>query len=130
MNAEIRFIENNKITIHNKHNLVYHVITIGEQTDEMASAHYEIVSELLSKSDKKIQFLVDLNRCGKNSPKARDTWRFLSNMEQTDKVAIFGLHPVAKVLASFVMGKLISMNKYRFFSTEEDAKNWLNNKKN
>ncbi len=127
MSTEVRYINDNKIIIHNEQYLVYHVVTVGEQTDEMASAHYEMVSELLQTTGKKIQFLIDLNHCGKNSPKARDMWRTLSNLDQTDKVAIFGLHPVAKVLASFAMGKLKKMSKYRFFSTEEEAWKWLKN---
>ncbi len=127
MSTEVRYVDNNKIIIHDGHFIVYHVTTIGEQTDEIAYTHYRMVTELLQNSDKKIQFLIDLNQCGKNSPKARDTWRALSNLDQTDKVAIFGIHPVAKMLASFVMGKLKRMNKYHFFLTEEEAWDWLNN---
>jgi hypothetical protein len=43
---------------------------------------------------------------------------------KTGKTAFFGMHPVARVIASFVMG--VSPNKMmRFFKTKEDALIWL-----
>jgi len=48
----------------------------------------------------------------------------VSEYEKTGKVAVFGLHPVARVIASFVMG--VSKNKdMRFFKAKEEALAWL-----
>ncbi|MCW3788680.1 DUF7793 family protein [Plebeiibacterium sediminum] len=106
--------------------IVYHVIAIGEQTAEVSAAHGELIKETLSKSNKKVQFLIDLNHCGKNSPQARDCWRTYSLLETTTKVAIFGMHPVSRMIASFVMGKISKIEHYRFFSTEDEARDWFN----
>ncbi len=119
------YINDNKIIIHEGLYIVYHVIASGEQTAEIAKSHTKLVTNILNNTQKEIQFLIDLNKCGKNSPQARDTWRTLSSEKRVNKVAIFGLHPVAKMLASFVMGKISKIDYYRFFSTEEDAWKWL-----
>jgi len=65
-----------------------------------------------------------LNNCGKNEPGARLIWSQISDEENTNKVALFGMHPVARVLASFVMG-ITNRNNQRFFKTKEEAVNWL-----
>ncbi len=103
---------------------IIRVTAIGEQTLEVANAQREINYKLFEFAGEKINFLIDLNRCGKNSPEARQIWKELSENEKTDKVATFGLHPVARVIASFVIG-ISQKNNQRFFKTEEEAINWL-----
>jgi len=44
--------------------------------------------------------------------------------ERTGKVALFGLNPVARVIASFVMG-VTRKKDMRFFKTREEALAWL-----
>ena len=103
---------------------IIHVIAKGEQTDELAVAQEEVNRRLTEKSNQKIYYLIDLNECGKNSRKAREVWLNLAEDENTENVAIFGLHPVAKVIASFVTG--ISKRKnQKFFKTKEEAIGWL-----
>ena len=71
---------------------------------------------------------IDLNKAGKGSPEARKIWKKLTENEKTGRVAFFGLHPVARVLASFTMG--VSKNKdMRFFKTREEALEWLKESK-
>lgn len=65
-----------------------------------------------------------LNKAGKSSPEARLIWQQISGLEKTNKVAKYGLNPVARVLASFVIGVYHKSNM-RFFSTKEEAMTWL-----
>ena len=72
----------------------------------------------------KVDVLVDLNKAGQASSKARETFKGMSEDENVGRVAIFGVHPVAKVLASFFME--VSKNRnIRFFKTKEAALEWL-----
>lgn len=103
---------------------IIHVVAVGEQTTEIANLQREIASEFFKMTNGKIHFLIDLNRAGKNSPEARKTWTQLSEHEKTSKVAIFGLHPVARVLASFVI-RVSNSNNQRFFTTQDEAMSWL-----
>lgn len=104
-------------------NIIY-VIAKGEQTAELAMLQKEINLKLASLIDGKICFLVDLNKCGKNSPEARLIWKELSENSNTHKVAVFGLHPVARVLATFVL-RFTSNNNNSFFTAKEEALSWL-----
>ena len=103
---------------------IINVIPVGEQTDEIASLQKELMLTLCSLADWKLNLLIDVNRSGKSSPKARQTWNELAKNDKINKTAVFGLHPVARVLASFVIGLSIKNNQ-RFFKTEEEAREWL-----
>lgn len=103
---------------------IIHVIACGEQTTELAIMQKEINYKLFGLTEEKISFLIDLNKCGKNSPEARQIWNQLGDDEKTNKVAIFGLHPVARVIANFSMGASKNKNQ-RFFKTQEEAMTWL-----
>lgn len=103
---------------------IIHVIARGEQTAEIAIMQKETNYKLFGLTEKKISYLIDLNKCGKNSPEARQIWNQLSDDEKTYKVAIFGIHPVARVIANFSMGTSKNKNQ-RFFKTQEEAMTWL-----
>ena len=103
---------------------IIHVVASGEQTSELARLQFEMDSKLASLIDGKVNYLIDLNKAGKNSPEARSTWAKITENENTNKVAIYGLNPVARVLASFVMG-VTKKKDFRFFMTKEDALNWI-----
>ena len=69
--------------------------------------------------------LDDINKTGKVSSEARRIFRELTEDDEIGggKGAIFGLHPVARVIASFFIG---SHNKnQRFFKAREEAMVWL-----
>ena len=106
-------------------NNIIHVVASGEQTRELALLQYEMDSKLASMIDGKVNFLIDVNKAGKNSPEARSIWTKTTENENTNKVAIYGLSPVARVLASFVIG-VTKKKDIRFFITKEDALNWIN----
>jgi hypothetical protein len=100
----------------------------GIQTDQIALAQKEINKRLSQLVKGKLNYLIDLNKGGKNSPLARKIWREITdNEEETNKVALFGLHPVARVLATFVM-QVISRNNIQFFTNVEEALKWIRQK--
>jgi len=103
---------------------IIHVVVNGEQTTELAIFQDEIDLELATLVEGKISYLIDLNHSGKSSPEARAIWSRACERENTYKVAVFGLHPVAKVIASFVFG-ITRKKDMRFFSSEEEARSWL-----
>ncbi|MCX6233314.1 MAG: STAS/SEC14 domain-containing protein [Bacteroidetes bacterium] len=97
---------------------------VGECDEEKVIACKKVYLKFINMVEGKVSLLVDVNKAGKQSPEARKIWKELSEHEKTAKIALFGLHPVARVIASFVMG--ISKNKdMRFFKTKEEALAWL-----
>ena len=96
----------------------------GELDEETQIGINEAGYKLMNTVEGKVHALIDLNKAGKVSPGARKRQVEISGHEKTAKVALFGLHPVARVVASFFMG--ISRNKdMRFFKTEKEALAWL-----
>ncbi|MFA5419450.1 MAG: STAS/SEC14 domain-containing protein [Bacteroidales bacterium] len=121
--SETEFMfEGNRSTIING-NTIY-VIAYGEHTTEIAVIHRKICEMLATHIQGKVNYLIDLNKCGKNSPEARNIWKEMSEYENTLKVATYGLNPVARVIASFVIGTYKNSN-LRFFKTKEEALDWL-----
>ncbi|MGQ7867995.1 SpoIIAA family protein [Sunxiuqinia sp. sy24] len=110
----IRLIEGN----------IFHITASGEQTSEMAYTYLDLFDKMLSGSAQPVSYLIDLNQAGKNSSGARKLWTQIGDDSQTHRIALFGLHPVALVLASFVIG-VSNEQKMRFFKTEQEAMAWL-----
>jgi len=105
-------------------NNIIHVIAVGVQSAALAVTLNETNSRLAMLINGKINYLIDLNKSGKSSPEAREIWNKIGENERTGKVAIFGIHPVARVLATFVMG-MSKKNNNRFFRTKEEAMAWI-----
>jgi len=105
------------------------VVARGLQTLEMACEIKGICLELASRMNGKCSYLINLNACGKNEPGAREIWKELSSHETTHKAATFGMNPVAKVIANFVIGRHKG-NNLRFFGSEKNAFDWLRDKEN
>ena len=103
---------------------ILNVIMIGEADTKIALGINESYQKILTKFEGKMNIIIDLNKADKGSPEARKVWKKMTENEKTGRVAFFGLHPVARVLASFAMG--VSKNKdMRFFKTKEEALAWL-----
>ncbi|OGF46200.1 MAG: hypothetical protein A2536_05190 [Candidatus Firestonebacteria bacterium RIFOXYD2_FULL_39_29] len=84
----------------------------------------EKVLKLIDRQECKINFIVDLAMAGKEASEARKIFKEISENNKVEKISMIGLHPVARVLASFIMG--ISRNKnMRIFKTKEEALAWL-----
>jgi len=104
-------------------NIVY-VANVGEVDEKMAIAIKEAVLKLMNMVEGKVHTLTDLNRAGKTLPAARKVFQELADHEKQGKNAFFGMHPVARVLASFFMGTT-KKKDMRFFKTKEEALAWL-----
>ena len=97
---------------------------VGEHDEKIAIGCKEAILKLFNMVDGKVHGLIDLSKAGKQSPEARKIWKEISELEKTGKVALFGMHPVARVIASFVMG--VSRKKdMRFFKTKKEALAWV-----
>ena len=70
------------------------------------------------------KYLVDFNEAGRPSADAGRVWREITNDELTGRVAVFGTHPVARVLAAF-FSRVARHKGTRFFETEAEALEWL-----
>lgn len=105
-------------------NKIISIESVGDLDDEMAKVYIELNRKMQEILGDRLFYMIDLNRAGKNSSGARKTWQELTELDTTIKVALFGLHPVARILASFVIG-ITSQKKNKFFRTEEEAISWL-----
>lgn len=115
-------IKDNKIFLLEDH--IIYIEAYGEQTDEIAITHLNHNRILVKQFSGKINYLINLNDAGKSFPKARRIWLELSEAETTNKTALFGMHPVAKLLASFVIG-VTKRKNMRFYHSRVEAVNWL-----
>ncbi len=111
-------------TLYLRENNIIHAEVTGPQTCEMAFEIKEVCKKLWSQIEGQCNFLIDINKCGKNDPCARNTWKELSGHPKTYKVATFGMNPVSKVIANFVIGTYQGKN-LRFFYTEQEALDWI-----
>jgi hypothetical protein len=104
---------------------ILHIITIGDVDDKIAEISKEAVLQLEAKLGKSKGVMVDLNKAGKQSPKARRTWKSMHETgDHPIKLALFGMNPVSRVIASFFLQIMVN-KKIKFFTTEEIALNWL-----
>jgi hypothetical protein len=105
-------------------NSIIYIDAIGDQSAEYAQILREHYKEVFARIPGKAHQLVNLNQGGKSSPEAREVYKEINEYENCDKVAVFGMHPVARVLASFVMA-ITNKSDVKFFSTKDEAIAWL-----
>jgi hypothetical protein len=104
-------------------NIVY-ITVVGESGNEIVIAMKTLHEKLNELVEEKVDFRIDINRAGKSSPEVRNMGKLISQHKKIRKVAFFGSHPVARVLANFAMS--VSKKKdVQFFDTEEKAISWL-----
>ncbi len=96
----------------------------GYMDEKQAIEASQAALRLMNMVQGKVNCLIDLNKAGQQSSGARKIWKEWSENEKTGKVALFGLHPVARVIASFVMG-VTRKGDIRFFKIREEALAWL-----
>ena len=104
-------------------NILYETL-VGEQDEKIVLAIHEASIQLRNMVEGKVDILVDLNKTGKASPKARKIGREILEDKRIRKVALFGIHPVARVLSAFLLG-VTQKKDIRFFKTREEALAWL-----
>ena len=104
-------------------NIIYETI-VADVDEQKALEAREAVYKLADKANERTKILIDLDEAGNQSSEARKIVQELFDTEVCGKIALFGLHPVARVTASFVIG--VSKKKdMRFFKTKEGALAWL-----
>ena len=103
---------------------ICYITVVGEVDEEIAIAIKEVDLKFKNMIEEKLNILADLNKAGLQSSEARKVWKKMTEHEKSGKIAMFGMHSVARVLASFIVG--VSKNKdMRFFKTKEEALEWL-----
>jgi len=106
-----------------KDNVIY-ATPVGDIDNEKAIAFRDNIIKLACMVNGKVNSLVNLNNVGKPSMGARAIGKEALMHRKIGKIAFYGLHPVAKILAAFVMG--VKKNKnMRFFKAKEEALAWL-----
>lgn len=108
-------------------NGLIHIDVVGGTEEEVALIKRDILFELIDVGDTKKNIIFNLNKAGKPSAVSRKIFLKAVSHENIGKVAIWGIHPVAKILGSFLI-KLSPKKDVRFFGANEDALAWLKEK--
>ena len=103
---------------------IFHIVGSGDTDDKTAVEIKQRADEFLELVEEKMRIIVDMNNSGKPSAEVRRVFNELGQNEKIGKVALHGIHPVARVIASFFM-KTTTKREMRFFKTEEEALAWL-----
>ena len=108
---------------------ILYITCVGDIDEKMALEFKDAIFKLLTTvGKKKVNTFVDINKAGKISSKARNTFNKLTEDYKSDygsRTALVGLHPVARVIASFFMGFSKDKDTIHFYKTTEDALVWL-----
>jgi len=130
MGEKDREIAVGKNRFHLDENNTLNITVVGEVDEKLA---FEFMKSLRAfdkfpSADGKRNVLVDLNKAGKTSSKARRIFKESCEQAGTGKVAMFGMHPVARVIASFLIG-VTNKKDIGFFKTKKEALAWLKKSK-
>ena len=100
---------------------------VGEQDEKTILSVVKVTNKFKNMVKGKLKLFVDLTKSGKVSARGRKITKEALEDEELGKVALIGIHPVARVIAAFVMG--VSKKKdVRFFKTKEEALTWQKDK--
>ncbi|MBN1410372.1 MAG: hypothetical protein JW969_05975 [Spirochaetales bacterium] len=111
---------------------IYYFTFIGDLNEETALEFRQAIMTLNERFGKKVRGSIsDINRLKSMSYKARQILReWDEEMDTTSAYAtIVGLHPVARVIASFFM-RAVPFKGLQFFKTIEEARAWLKERAN
>jgi hypothetical protein len=105
-------------------NILYETI-VGKQDLETVIAIKDSFDKLRNLVGGKVNVLADISKSEQPTPEARKEVRIRSEeKEGYEKIALFGMHPVARVFAAFIIGPT-KKESMRFFKSKEDAIAWL-----
>ncbi len=105
-------------------NDIIYITVIGDIDSEKATKMNNAVLKLMNMKAGKIDVLADNTRAGKPSSEARNIMHEFILHEKYGKLAIYGLNPVSKIVASIFMG-LSKKKDMHYFKTKEEALAWL-----
>jgi hypothetical protein len=97
----------------------------GEVDKETAIKCRDLSLKFFEIANGQMKSLVDLTRATKQPPESRRIVQEMWNDQSRGKVALFGLNPVSRVVASFVIGST-GQKDLKFFKTKDEALAWLN----
>ena len=101
----------------------------GEQSEEGAKEFVEQIAELMETTKGKRRILIDATEGGRSGIRARKVYvGFAKSIKEMDKVTIFGLGVLTKVVATFIV-RAAGRKNVKFFLTEEEAIKWLKEEK-
>lgn len=104
---------------------VLYVSLVGDINEKAVQTLEKASFEIRSGVKEQVNVLVDLNKIGKPTPKARKKGQDILKKEGFGKIAFFGIHPVAQVIASFFMGAT-QKKDILSFKNKEKALKWIN----
>jgi hypothetical protein len=105
-------------------NNILYFIGNGNYDEKTALEIKEAGLRLANMVEGTVNVILNHNMAGKPSPRARAIFKEMTEHEKFRKIAHCGIHPVARVLASFVIG-ISKKQDMRFFATEKEALAWL-----
>lgn len=105
------------------HSIIYDIAK-GDTDEEIASGIKEGVLSLASLCRGTANLFVDLSNAGKPTPAARKIYLSITENVKIGKIALVGLNPVARVLASSLT-TISGKRDLRFFKNKDDAITWL-----
>ncbi len=121
--------ENRKIRIgegyvyYDGDNIIY-ATPVGDIDEKTAIEYRDTILKFINIAKGKVNGIIDLNKGGIQSSGARKIFGKLNEDKRVGKIAFLGVHPVAKMFASFSMG--VSKKKdMKFFKTKEEALAWI-----
>jgi hypothetical protein len=124
MEDKERSIQIGDSRIHLSEDNIIYATPKGDIDEITAIELRENIIKLANMVDGRVNSVIDLNKIGRPSIRARMIGKDAFEHEKVGKVAFYGLHPVAKMLASFAMGAARN-NDMRFFKTKEEALDWM-----
>jgi len=129
---EIKRINKNEIHIKDMivmilENNIIEFNAIGAPNEDYANACYQLDTELINELKGKVYRIINLNKAGKPSKKAREIFQKILNDNPVEKTAFIVGNPVAKIIASFII-VFLRNDDIRIFSTQENAIEWFKSK--
>lgn len=97
---------------------------VGEIDEDTAKEICAASLKFMNMLEGKVPTLVNNNKAGKQTVQARNIFREFVKHDRYGKCAIFGAHPVARIIASFFIG-VAGIKDNRFFKSKEEALAWL-----
>jgi len=108
---------------------IIHITPVGDVNANEGAVIVRGVFNLIHKAGGNVNIIGNLNKAGKPSSKTRKIGIEMFQDSRINKVALFGLHPVARIIASFIIGGSIKKD-IRFLKTEAEALSWLKKESN
>lgn len=125
----IKQINDREIWINDGHmllgddNIIY-CISLKEPDEQHALAVNDWLLKLAMRVEGRANVFLDISDTKRPTVKAKKIFSQMIQHKKIGKFAFFGAHPVARVLASFMIG-IMGKRDVRFFKKKDEAIGWL-----